>query len=286
MRRWLELEATVSPELADPFSSFLFELGSGGIEMEEANQAVTLRAYFPEERIHRQALLRAVQRYLRAVSSKHHQLTVHQMSEENWGESWKQWFSPLAVGERLWIQPPWVSEKPPGRIALVIEPGMAFGTGHHPSTLGCLELIERAVTQGRTNYALDLGTGSGILAIALAKLGVPRVHAVDIDPDALAIARTNALRNEVAAVVQVAESWEASGVAYDCIVANLYRNALEELAHKIHLHLEPLGSFICSGFLVSDEPSICSAYAQLGFTVEQRWERDNWVALWFRKKRP
>ncbi len=283
MRRWLELEASISCDLADPLSCFLFDLGSSGVEMEEAGRSVTLRAYFPEGAVGRQHLVKAVQRYLRSLGPGNDGVTVRYLREQNWEQSWKDWFTPLAAGERLWIKPPWVTETPAGRIPLVIDPGMAFGTGHHPSTLGCLELIERAIAEAPIEKALDLGTGSGILAIALAKLGARVVYAVDIDRDALATARVNAARNGVAELIEVQDTWGAAGSAYHCIVANLYSSALQEFAPQICSHLDPLGSFICAGFIAADELSICNIYARLGLFLRQRWERENWVALWFRK---
>lgn len=284
MQAWVEVEVAVSPDLADPLSSLLFEWGSTGTEIEESNDEVVLRAYFPAESTQAANLRDAVVRYLRAVGMANPRICVRTLGNQNWEDCWKRWFTPVAVGQRLWIKPPWITETLTGRTSVVIEPGMAFGTGHHPSTIGCLELLEGVVGKIPVRRALDLGTGSGILAIALAKLGVPLVHAVDIDPHAAAIARRNCVQNGVADKVRVATDWPSDELMYDCIVANLYRNALLELAPKIVSHLDEPAAFICAGFLAPDETFICSAYESLGCTLEERWEREDWVTLSFKKE--
>src|SRR5262249_6957713 len=125
--------------------------------------------------------------------------TVRPLADADWGEAWKAHFRPLPVGTRWLIVPPWESAAlEPGRLTLVIEPARAFGTGHHGTTAGCLVQLEEIVERDAPTSAIDLGTGSGILAIAAARAGVARVLAVDEDPDAVAAARANAARNGVA----------------------------------------------------------------------------------------
>ncbi|MCX8073178.1 MAG: 50S ribosomal protein L11 methyltransferase [Candidatus Binatia bacterium] len=279
MQTYRQCDVTVRADYADLASQVLFELGSTGTEVEEQGQAVTFRAYFPEPAS--EFLAQRIEEELRELGCPQPTIVTRTLAAENWAETWRDWFTPVAAGQRLWVQPPWTTHAPPGRLKIVIEPGMAFGTGHHASTLGCLELLEVVLERCPVRTALDLGTGSGILAIALAKLGAAQVYAVDIDRTALHVARENVFGNQVADVVSVGEDWALPGVVYDCIVANLYRNALVELAAPITTHLAAGGSFVCAGFLRPDEAEIVSTYTLRGVSLEQRWERDGWVALLF-----
>ncbi|GIW45504.1 MAG: 50S ribosomal protein L11 methyltransferase [Candidatus Binatia bacterium] len=284
MRSWIELEVNVEARWADAVSSFLFDLGTTGTEVEDPGQVVIIRAYFePSGELD---LGDVVERYLRALGSRKHRVLERRLEHAPWEESWKEWFTPLAAGKRLWVHPPWSSDVPPGRIAIVIEPGMAFGTGHHASTLGCLELIEANLAGQIVERALDLGTGSGILAIAMAKLGVPHIDAVDIDPTALAVARENARRNQVTPLVHFHDRWPEDHARYDLIAANLYRKVLEDLAAQIVAALKPGGVFICAGLLTSDEAAVGALYGHLGLVLHNRWEQSDWIALSYRKAWP
>ena len=155
-------------------------------------------------------------------------MRVAPLPDEPWADAWRAHFRPVPVGRRLLVCPPW--EVPPpalaqGRLVVLIEPGRAFGTGGHGSTRSCLELLERALGGGAVSHALDVGCGSGILAIAAAALGVRRVDAIDLDPDAVAATEDNARRNAVAdrvrASVADVDGW--AGPAAPLVLANLLR---------------------------------------------------------------
>ena len=144
------------------------------------------------------------------------------LANGNWAEAWRQHFRPVVVGRRLVIAPPWEVPTAAGRVVIVIEPGRAFGTGHHASTAGCLEALETLIEPAPAS-ALDLGTGSGILAIAAVRQGVGRVLAVDEDPDALAAATANAARNGVAERIEClrADAGALDVAAVPLVLANL-----------------------------------------------------------------
>jgi ribosomal protein L11 methyltransferase len=281
MRSWFEVEVRVPPELGEAICNRMFELGSTGLELEEGADSVLVRAYFPTDSSEHPA--QELGEYLRALRADHSVVRWRAVNEEQWADSWKQWFQPIAVGRHLWITPPWHEHSPPGRVTLTIEPGMAFGTGHHASTVGCLELIEEVLATDRIVQALDLGTGSGILAIAMAKLGVPEIRASDIDPIALGVARDNVARNGVQAAVTVESTWELGQGIYDLVAANLYRNALEELAERLATVVRQPGHLVCAGFFDGDVAAVIDAYASYGFAPERHWQRDEWAALWLRR---
>ena len=200
--------------------------------------------------------------------------TLETVEEQNWVELTQSQFEPIRVSERLWIVPSWHSAPDPQAIVLVLDPGMAFGTGTHPTTRLCLEWLERNTTQGVS--LLDYGCGSGILGIAAAKLGAVEVMGVDIDPQAVVAARSNAERNGVRARFDDAAD-EVSG-QYDLVVANILSNPLKALAPAICAHVRPGGQLALSGILVEQTDDLIAAYAPwLTLTVAD--SREGWVCL-------
>ncbi|MGE5945460.1 MAG: 50S ribosomal protein L11 methyltransferase, partial [Betaproteobacteria bacterium] len=170
---------------------------------------------------------------------------VEPVAEQNWVQLTQAQFDPIRVSGRLWIVPSWHAAPDPAAISLVLDPGMAFGTGSHPTTRLCLEWLERCVTSGCS--VLDYGCGSGILAIAAARLGAGRVAGVDIDPQAVVAARSNAERNGVDALF--ADSALPVAGEYDLVVANILSNPLRVLAPAICAHVRPGGRLALSGIL-------------------------------------
>src|SRR5712664_1877728 len=200
--RYWELTVEVPGDLSEGLTNLAWELGAlGVVEEERPGNGATLRAFFPET-VAASALEESVRRYLDGLRelgfAPVRDLRVAALADENWADAWRAHFTPRPVGRRLLIVPPWDERAANGRIVLTIEPGRAFGTGHHGTTAGCLELLEAVVTAERPPRAIDLGAGSGILAIAAARLGVGRVLACDSDPDAVAATETNAALNGVA----------------------------------------------------------------------------------------
>jgi len=200
--------------------------------------------------------------------------TVSEVAEENWVQLTQSQFDPIRVSDRLWIVPSWHDAPDATAINLVLDPGMAFGTGSHPTTRLCLEWLERTVAAG--NSLLDYGCGSGILAIAGAKLGAHPVAGVDIDPLAVQAARDNAERNQVDALF--ADSAEPVAGEYDLVVANILSNPLKVLAPAICAHVRPGGRLALSGILAEQADEIAAFYAQwLPLSVADT--REGWVCL-------
>lgn len=200
--------------------------------------------------------------------------SVSEVAEENWVQLTQSQFDPIRVSDRLWIVPSWHDAPDAAAINLILDPGMAFGTGSHPTTRLCLEWLERTVEAG--NSLLDYGCGSGILAIAGAKLGARPVAGVDIDPLAVQAARDNAERNEVSALF--ADSAEPVAGEYDLVVANILSNPLKVLAPAICAHVRPGGRLALSGILAEQADEIAAFYAQwLPLSVADT--REGWVCL-------
>lgn len=190
-------------------------------------------------------------------------------------------FDPLTIGRRLFVCAPWADEWPSDRIVVVIRPGMAFGTGQHATTRMCLELAEDIALARPLSSAVDVGCGSGILAIALAMLGVPRVLAVDIDPLALEATRLNANENGVGAAVSTASELSQLHGSTDLMIANLFTSLLAELAPAMVAQLAPGGVLVCSGIVERDAVRVEQIFADSGLHLRERRQETPWVALAF-----
>ena len=200
--------------------------------------------------------------------------TSEVIAEQNWVQLTQAQFEPIQVSDRLWIVPSWHEAPDPEAIVLVLDPGMAFGTGSHPTTRLCLEWLERSVTPNVS--LLDYGCGSGILAIAAARLGAGEVLGVDIDPQAVSAAADNAERNQVSARFE--DSTKDILGQFDIVVANILSNPLKALAPAICSHVRPGGKLALSGILAEQAEELIEAYAPyLALSVADT--RDGWVCL-------
>lgn len=200
--------------------------------------------------------------------------SVDTVEEQNWVQLTQSQFDPIRVSNRLWIVPSWHEAPDANAINLILDPGMAFGTGSHPTTRLCLEWLEKTVTAGEN--LLDYGCGSGILAIAAAKLGARQVSGVDIDPQAVDAAKANAERNAVSAHFH--DNSQAVDGLYDRVVANILSNPLKILAPAICALVKPSGELALSGILEAQAEEIIAIY--------QPWAalaivdtREGWVCL-------
>jgi ribosomal protein L11 methyltransferase len=200
--------------------------------------------------------------------------SIEEIEEQNWVQLTQSQFDPIRVSERLWIVPSWHEIPDPKAISLILDPGMAFGTGSHPTTRLCLEWLERKVSAHCS--VLDYGCGSGILAIAAARLGAGQVAGVDIDPQAVEAAYANAERNGVSALF--ADSTQPVAGEYDLVVANILSNPLRVLAPAICAHVRSGGQLALSGILREQADEIIGIYATwLPLAVADT--REDWVCL-------
>lgn len=200
--------------------------------------------------------------------------TQEVIAEQNWVQLTQSQFDPIRVSDRLWIVPSWHEAPDPDALVLVLDPGMAFGTGSHPTTRLCLEWLERTVSPSAS--ILDYGCGSGILAIAAAKLGAGDVLGVDIDLQAVEAARLNAERNAVSARFE--DSAKEIKGQFDIVVANILSNPLKALAPAICAHVNQGGRLALSGILVEQTDDLIAAYAPY-IALEVADTREGWVCL-------
>ena len=281
-----ELTVPTSPETVEGLTNFLWEQGAVGVVEEETpGEPARLRAFYAEATSSTR-LLRSVEAYRASLGTLGFALeaepAIAPLLDERWATAWQQSFPPLEVGERLLVVPPWETvPTPPGRHRVVIEPGRAFGTGHHGTTEGCLTLLDRWLASGRPTRVLDVGTGTGILAVAAVALGVPRVFAIDVDPDAVAAAQKNAEANGVAERVHVGlggpESLPRTS-AFDLVVANILAHTHLALLKEYRRRVAPFGALILGGMLNGEEDQVTRALVPLGFTPRDSFEREGWTS--------
>ena len=201
----------------------------------------------------------------------------HLIADQDWVRSTQDQFAPIRIGERLWIVPSWCCPVDPQAINISLDPGLAFGTGSHPTTRLCLAWLATELRRGAD--VLDYGCGSGILAIAAAKLGAGQVVGTDVDPQAVAASRENAERNHAAATFVLADELPACPVAdFDVVVANILANPLLLLAPALAARVRPAGQIVLSGVLSSQLASVTTVYARW-FNIESWRTEDGWVAL-------
>lgn len=280
---WVEVVVDASRESVEAVANLLIEAGAGGVvEVSPTARA----AYLPaddrlEARIDR--LRRAVARLAQfGLDPGPATVTCRPVAEEDWAHAWKEYFHPIAIGQRLIVCPSWRTyEAGPGEIVIDLDPGMAFGTGTHPTTRLCARALEQCVT-AETAVA-DVGTGSGVLAIAAALLGARRVVACDIDPVAVRVAKENVAKNGVAQRVEVVHgSWTRlidAGVAAGVVVANITAAVIEAMIPDLPRLVAPEGRFIASGIIARREPDVRAQLEGHGWRLLRVEREGEWVAL-------
>jgi len=275
---YYEFTITIADSFRDPLIRRLTENGSLG--MIENNDG-SFTAYFPST-LAIDAIksdLSIVQTLLEKAGHGHELIYVYSLiPEKDWNETWKKGFQPVDAGNRFTILPPWEKEKK-DRINLVIDPGMAFGTGHHETTRSCLVLIENYSPKTSHESFLDLGTGTGILAIAARKLGYRHVVGIDTDILAIQAARENVIINNVPDIEIKEEGLAELNETFDVIAANLISGVLVLLAPVLHAHMNPGGLAVLSGILAGQEDEVIEATKQAGLLLRETYRDGKWVSL-------
>jgi len=289
---WLEVSVRVDGEAAEAVSEVFNRYGHGGAVIEEAinetdeavGETLTVKVYLPFEngqaagqRQIEEALWHLGQLYPIPLPRFRH------LSEEDWAHAWKKHYRVLRVGQCIVVKPSWQAYTPrPDDVVIELDPGMAFGTGLHPSTRLCLVALEKHLIPGVR--VLDVGTGSGILAIAAARLGAGLVLALDIDPIAVQAARANVAANEVEHVVSVEPgSWptlEPYPQAFDIVLVNILAETIVELLNEGLVHcLREAGLMVVSGLIESREAMVMEALGAQGVDIVERLQEKDWVAF-------
>ena len=210
------------------------------------------------------------------------QIRLTKLPPENWAEAWKRHFKPIDLGPALLIRPSWSRRKPrSGQGVLVLDPGLSFGTGQHPTTMFCLQQLIAHRNSGQAQSCLDLGTGSGILALAAAKLGYSPVEALDNDPESIRAARANAqvnrIRRQIRFRLQDLTAWPTRQThRYSLVCANLLTPLLLALRPRIVKRLAPGGRLVLAGILRREFPQIRSAYEAAGLTLVKSQSHGEW----------
>lgn len=271
---WLEIRLSGPAELAARAELVLHSHSFPGWVDEEPAAGFGFLLYLPQEPGWQERLS-----YLRQALPEAHIDTGNQVRDEDWAENWKQFYHPLEVGRNLVICPSWEKFTPrPEQKVVILDPGSAFGTGYHWSTRLCLEFLEEVAPR---QPMLDLGTGSGILAIAAARLGVTDILAVDNDPVAVKVARENVDINGCHMRVELAEAAEPAG--YALVTANLIASLLVEKAAELQACLSVGGQLICGGIIRERKQEVIDALTATGLVLEADKDREEWVSLLLRR---
>ena len=284
--RWFEVAVPTHAELVDVMTGVLAERGVSGTEVRESRLGAAEIVFYLEAASADAAREKARDLVASVPALAGLDLEVRgELASEVWTENWRKHFVPLRVGRALRIVPPWEPADEPGCVTIVVNPGGAFGTGQHETTWLCLEAIESLVRPGST--VADLGCGSGILAIAAAKLGAARVLATDVDPAAIDATRENAVGNGVADRIEtrlVAAPRDEQSV-YDLVVANIYSDTLVAISGAIAAIAAPHATVVLSGIETTRSAEVEAAFAAHGFALDENRARGEWSALVFRRSR-
>lgn len=309
--QWQEISVKTQPPAIEAVADAFYGLGAAGVVIEDPEALLKMSQSglwdafeFPEHALTPSAPL--VKGYLPsdeelpvkleqlknelaeiALRSGHapYEFSLVALDEEDWANSWKSYFKPLKIGEKIVIRPTWEPYEPQeGEIVLDLDPGMAFGTGSHITTILCIRLLEKYLKKGM--QVVDVGTGTGILAMCAASLGAGQVQAYDYDAVAVKTARENIAKNGLDQVVSVARHDLLVGLSLqgDLIVANIIADIIRTLLPQAHRCLKPGGIFVASGIISERKDEILKAAGQLELKLLEEAEEEGWVALVWQAK--
>ncbi|MNM76888.1 Ribosomal protein L11 methyltransferase [compost metagenome] len=319
---WKEITIHTTEEAVEMVSNFLHEAGAGGVTIEEhvdndkprdtslgqwfeippndiPEGEAKISGYFPEglniDEVIAEVRARIEELKSYEIDPGDAVITVRDVSEDDWANNWKQYFKPLRVSEKLTIKPTWEDYTPePGEEIIELDPGMAFGTGTHPTTSLCLRTLESIVQDG--DEVIDVGTGSGILAIGACRLGASKVLALDLDPVAVSSATENTRLNRLENQIQVVESdllsvLKGEGSAevkvklpVRVVVANILAEIILLFIEDVYQALASGGYYIASGIYKNKEQAVQEALIAAGFELERTARDEDWVAFVARKR--
>jgi ribosomal protein L11 methyltransferase len=286
-RSWREVQIEIHPSLGEVVAAFLIDQGSPGVRQEEVTKVSPAEkeriiGYFLNDRSWRPKK-EIIQDYLTSLGDSQSNFFPWRskiIKEEKWAEAWKSNFKPLLVSPRIVVKPPWEEYAvQKGQVIIEIDPGMAFGTGTHPSTQMCLQVLDEMIPSfpGHPSV-LDVGTGSGILAIAACKLGAKRVVAIDTDPVAVNSARKNAAANKIKKGIQFRlGSLDRLRPGFDIVVANLLPQELLSLSSSLAEKILPDGVLILSGFLQKQKKEVMNVFTSHALKVRRTQKSKGWA---------
>ena len=304
---WNEIRVVVPVAAIEAVSSILYGMDVKGLSIEDPNDiltresgpltwdfadinifregkdAATIIAYFPDtENIDRHiGHIREKIEELRnfGISVDNYRIESREVREEDWANSWKKYYKPMKIGERVVIKPVWEDyEAKDGEVIVEMDPGMAFGTGTHETTKMCIEILQKYVKEGDTVF--DIGTGSGILAITAAKLGAGKVIAGDLDPVAVDSAKINRDFNHITNMdVRLGNMTEITEGSADIVIANIIADVIVLILDDIEKILKPGGIFIGSGIIMSMQHKVINKMVEKGLQVLEIRNENDWRAV-------
>lgn len=305
--KWSEVSFQSTREAVEPIANIFHEFGTSGVVIEDSQNVVknhdtfpgetydvnrpdvsdsvaVIKAYLPTDRFlrkHVATIKDAVHRLSDyGIDLGNLKLTVRDIEEEDWASAWKTYYKPVKASESITIIPTWETYEPEeNEIIVELDPGMAFGTGTHPTTKMCLEAVEKVIKPGDT--VIDVGTGSGVLSIAAAKLGASAVTAFDLDDLAVKSATMNVALNKMEAVVTVRQNDLLDGVdeTVDVVIGNLLADIISRFPADAARVVKNGGSFIASGITESESAAVVALLEEHGFAIEDILQGGQWVAL-------
>lgn len=309
---WIELIVHTTTAGADSVSALMVDCGATGTQTEDRSdipdpsrphgiweiidpkllenmpEDVLVHAWFePGETF--ENILSHLRKKLTVLQSLYPQygtlaLESREIPDENWGENWKLNYHPLRAGKHLVIKPSWENfQSLPGDHVIELDPGMAFGSGYHDTTVLCLTLLEKYLHPG--DHVIDLGTGSGILALGAAMSGAEDVLAIDIDPDAVRVAKENVAHHKLSGVIRVQEGNLLDRVSECCdlCVANIIADIILSSAAPLKAHIRPGGFLICSGIIIERTEEIRDCLLQAGYGIVEEIHTEEWTAFCARR---
>lgn len=284
---WIQINTIVEEALAEPLSDALMDIGAVSVTFAETGEQeifepeigttpiwdqTRVMGLFDAE-LDTAALLLALTQLMPQISPSTYR--VEQIEDKDWIREWMDQFQPMPFGDNLWIVPSWLDAPNPNAVNLLLDPGMAFGTGTHPTTAMCLRWLDQ--NPPLNCNVIDYGCGSGILAIAAAKLGSTQVKGTDIDPQAILASQDNAERNQVKIEFALVKDFQAEPA--DCLIANILAGPLKQLAPEFDRLVKSGGQLVLSGLLANQAEELVSHYRQFGFELDTLHTQDEWALL-------
>lgn len=283
--QWTQISVYTSPESEEAVVQMLLDVGAQGVVVDNDGPSRVVTAYLseaaPDVREQLETRVRALADA--GLDPGPARVTTAAVEDEDWAESWKRHYRPLTIGQRFLVKPAWIDVPASERLVIELDPGMAFGTGYHPTTVLCLEALESVVRQG--DVVVDVGTGSGILGIGAARLGAAAVVGVDTEREAVEAAKENVVRNGVAAVMTVekgsTDKARASlgGRLADVVVVNILARVIDRLADELYELLKPGGIMVAGGIIDHAAGALMERLRSVGFHIEDERYRGEWCCL-------
>ncbi|KEA65542.1 Ribosomal protein L11 methyltransferase [Marinobacterium lacunae] len=292
---WLQIKVETAPEQAEQYEDLLLAAGCAAVTYQDAadqpifepdlgttplwSQTVVTGLFAAEHDLQETLdLLREAQQQMPEIEGRAApEFKAEILEDKDWEREWMASYHPMRFGNRLWVCPSWREAPDPDAVNMMLDPGLAFGTGTHPTTSLCLEWLDGQALDGQ--LVVDYGCGSGILGIAALLLGADRVVAVDIDPQALTATRDNLERNKLeSSRLNVSLPGATPAVKADTLVANILAGPLVELAPTLEALVRPGGKLLLSGLLADQGESVSNAYSQW-FEMEPAVEKEGWIRL-------